>query len=308
MKSFDLVQPTTLKDALSARRATWLAGGSDLLPLMKTGLADPARLVDVRGVPGLRSVRERGTMLEVGAAVTLAELLEDPRVQRRYPALAEAIAQTATPQIRNRATIGGNARQAPRCLHYRSGLACAASGGEGCPARDGDSEQLAVLGAPEAGCATVHPSDPAVALAAYDARLVLAAKGGARRLPITRLSEARGLITAIELPSPPPGARGAYVKAKDRSAFAFALASAAAVLVVKRGRVAYVRLALGGVAPRPWRAERAEAALLGQPATPETFAAAAELELASARPLAGSGYKVLLARNIMIRALETAKA
>jgi xanthine dehydrogenase YagS FAD-binding subunit len=233
-------------------------------------------------------------------------------VRERYPVLSQALLAGASGQLRNLATTGGNLLQRTRCLYFMDPTKPCNKRlpGSGCPAREGEHSQLAILGWSEQ-CVATHPSDLAVALAALDATVVT----NARRVPLVELHRLPGdeperdtvlepgeLITAVELP--PLDARSAYRKVRDRASFAFALVSVAAVLRVEDGRVAEVRLALGGVAHKPWRATRAEEALRGAPATTESFEAAAEAELDQARPLRDNGHKVTIARNTIRRVLE----
>jgi xanthine dehydrogenase YagS FAD-binding subunit len=303
-------------DAESAVRAaaggaTFLGGGTNLVDLMKLGVAEPGRLVDVTRLPG--TVEELpGGGLRVGASVRNNDLAAHPLVRERYPVLSQALLAGASGQLRNLATTGGNLLQRTRCRYFMDPTKPCNKRlpGSGCSAIDGEHSELAILGWSER-CVATHPSDLAVALAALDATVVT----HRRRVPLVDFHRLPGdepqhdtvlepgeLITAVELP--PLEARSAYRKVRDRASFAFALVSVAACLRVEDGRVAEVRIALGGVAHKPWRARRAEESLRGAPATAESFAAAAEAELAEARPLRDNAYKVAIARNTVRRVLE----
>ncbi|WP_345149995.1 FAD binding domain-containing protein, partial [Nonomuraea rubra] len=238
-------------------------------------------------------------------------------IRSRYPMLARAVLTGASGQVRNVATVAGNLLQRTRCTYFQDVTRPCNKRrpGSGCPAIAGDHANLAILGTSDA-CVATHPSDMAVALAALDAQVHVTGPGGDRIIPMPGLHRLPGeeperdtvlspgdLITSIELPPAPPGA-SLYRKVRERASFAFALASIAAVLDVRDGSVAGCRLALGGVAHAPWRAERAERALIGGPATGEAFLQAAEAELEQARPLPRNAFKVPLARNLIVATLE----
>jgi xanthine dehydrogenase YagS FAD-binding subunit len=295
----------------AAGGSTFLGGGTNLVDLMKLGVAQPERLVDVRRLPGAIEELEDGG-LRVGASVTNNDLAADARVRERFPALSQALLAGASGQLRNLATTGGNLLQRTRCEYFMDVTKPCnkRDPGSGCPAREGKHDNLAVLGWSDA-CVATHPSDMAVALAALDAVVVT----HRRRLPLVELHRLPGdaperdtilkpgeLIVAVEIPAAP--GRSAYRKVRDRASFAFALVSVAAVLRVEEGIVADVRLALGGVAHKPWRAAHAEEELRGAPATAESFERAAEVELAEARPLRDNAYKVTIARNAIRATLE----
>jgi xanthine dehydrogenase YagS FAD-binding subunit len=246
-----------------------------------------------------------------------AELAAHPAVRERYPVLAEALLAGASGQVRNVATTAGNLLQRTRCLYFQDvGKPCnKRAPGSGCPAREGHHRELAILGHSE-GCVATHPSDMAVALAALGATVHVRSPGGERAIGMPGLHRLPGgeperdtvlehgeLITAVELPALEVARRSAYRKVRDRASFAFALVSVAAALDVEDGTVRDVRIALGGVAHVPWRAEAAEAALRGAHATQEQFARAADAELAAAVPLRDNAFKVPLARNLIVRTL-----
>jgi xanthine dehydrogenase YagS FAD-binding subunit len=299
--------------AAAAAGATFLGGGTNLVDLMKLGVARPDRLVDVTRLPGRVEETDDGG-LRIGASVRNNDLATDARVRERYPVLSQALLAGASGQLRNLATTGGNLLQRTRCVYFMDARKPCnkREPGTGCPAREGEHSNLAILGWSEA-CIATHPSDMAVALAALDAVVVTSS----RRIPLLELHRLPGdepqrdtvlepgeLIIAVELPPPVDRARSAYRKVRDRASFAFALVSVAALLRVEDAVVADVRIALGGVAHKPWRAERAEAELRGAPATRESFERAATTELDAARPLRDNAYKVTIARNAIRAVLE----
>jgi xanthine dehydrogenase YagS FAD-binding subunit len=299
--------------AAGAAGATFLGGGTNLVDLMKLGVATPDRLVDVTRLPG-RVEETDGGGLRIGASVRNNDLAADARVRARYPVLSQALLAGASGQLRNLATTGGNLLQRTRCAYFMDATKPCnkREPRSGCPAREGEHSNLAILGWSEA-CVATHPSDMAVALAALDAVVVTSA----RRIPLVELHRLPGdepqrdtvlepgeLIIAVELPPPLAGARSAYRKVRDRASFAFALVSVAALLRVEDAVVADVRIALGGVAHKPWRAGRAEVELRGAPATRESFERAAAAELEGARPLRDNAYKVTIARHAVRAVLE----
>jgi xanthine dehydrogenase YagS FAD-binding subunit len=297
--------------------ARFLAGGTNLVDLMKLGVEEPELLVDVRRLN--RQIRrlDEGALL-VGAGVTNSELAADAAVRSEWPAVAQAVLAGASGQLRNVATVGGNLLQRTRCLYFQDVTKPCnkRAPGSGCPAREGEHRNLAVLGWSE-HCVATHPSDLAVALAALDAVVHVEGRAGPRtvaaadlyRLPGDRpdrdtVLEHGELIVAVELPPSPPASRSLYVKVRERASFSFALVSVAAALVLDDdGVVEDVRLAFGGLAHKPWRARRAEAALHGAAPTPDRLGAAVDAELGSARPLRDNGYKLPLARSVAVRAL-----
>jgi xanthine dehydrogenase YagS FAD-binding subunit len=295
----------------------YLGGGTNLVDLMRETIERPAMLVDVTGLStAIEETGEGG--LRIGAAARNTAVAEDRRVRTLYPMLSRAIVAGASAQIRNMATVGGNLLQRTRCAYFydKEGSRCnKRRPGDGCDAIDGFNRMHAILGA-SAECVAVHPSDMCVALAALDAVVLLESKSGTRRLPLIELHRLPGdrpdietllepdeLITAIELPLAPFAAHSTYRKVRDRSSYAFALISVAAALEVEDGLITQVRLALGGVAHKPWRAHRAEEVLLGQPADAAIFRAAADAELADARPLRDNGFKIELARRTIVATL-----
>ncbi|SDY89179.1 xanthine dehydrogenase YagS FAD-binding subunit [Micromonospora pattaloongensis] len=295
----------------------FLGGGTNLVDLMRLDVARPELLVDVRRLTSDRIEELPDGRVRVGAAVPNSDLAADPLIRARYPAVSEALLSGASGQLRNLATTGGNLLQRTRCVYFQNvSTPCnKRDPGAGCSAIDGHHWDLAILGASEA-CVATHPSDLAVALVALDAVVLTEGADGERRIPITELHRLPDrephrdtilqhgeLITAVELPPLPWATRSRYRKVRDRASYAFALVSAVVVLDTADGVVRDVRIGLGGVAHRPWRALVAEQALRGGPATEERFRQAAEAELAAARPLPGNAFKVRLARNTLVRTL-----
>lgn len=303
--------------ASTGARTRFLGGGTNLVDLMKLGVESPELLVDVTRAGLDRLHRdERGGVI-IGAGLRNSDLAADPLIRSEYPLLSEALLAGASPQLRNMATVGGNLMQRTRCRYFQDiASACnKRAPGSGCPAITGEHHNLAVLGWSD-HCIATHPSDMAVALAALDAEVNLHGPGGYRRLALDefyRLPDERPeldttagpgeLIVSVTL-APPAGGRSTYRKVRERASFAFALVSvAAAINLAPDGTIASVKLALGGVAHRPWRATRAEEALAGSPAQPSRFAAAIDRELDAARPLPGNRYKIGLVRNLVVDTL-----
>ena len=321
MRSFEYLRPAdeaAAIEALAARPgAAFLGGGTNVVDLMKLGVAVPELLVDVSGLPNDRVDLMADGRVRIGAAVRNSDLAADRTIRARYPVLSQALLAGASGQLRNLATVGGNLMQRTRCVYFQdvSKPCNKREPGTGCPARGGHHRDLAILGASEA-CIATHPSDMAVALAALDATVHVHGPSGARAIPLVGFHRLPGdepqqdtmlehgeLVTAVELPAFPFSARSGYRKVRDRASYAFALVSVAAAVDARRGTVHDVRIALGGVAHAPWRASIAEDALRGQGATETAFRRAAEAELEAARPLPGNAFKVPLARNTLVRTL-----
>jgi xanthine dehydrogenase YagS FAD-binding subunit len=298
--------------------AKYLGGGTNLVDLMRETVETPSALVDVTGLSAEIEEADDGGLI-IGAATRNTAVAEHPSVRTRYPMLTRAIVAGASAQIRNMATVGGNLLQRTRCTYFydTDGSRCnKRSPGEGCDAIEGFNRNHAILGASPA-CVATHPSDMCVALAALDAIVRLRSASGERtialcdlhRLPEDRpdvetVLEPGELITAVQLPASDLAAHSTYRKVRDRSSYAFALVSVAAALEIDGDAIADARIALGGVAPKPWRAWRAEDALRGRPATEATFLQAADAELADARPLAGNAFKVDLTRRTLAAVLQ----
>ncbi|MEU0202489.1 MULTISPECIES: xanthine dehydrogenase family protein subunit M [unclassified Streptomyces] len=298
--------------------ARFLGGGTNLVDLMKTCVERPALLVDVRELPLNRVESTPNGGLRIGATVTNSDLAAHPEVRRRYPALAQAVLAGASGQLRNMATVGGNLLQRTRCGYFADVTADCNKRvpGSGCPAIEGEHHNHAVLGASD-HCVATHPSDMGVALAAFDAVVSYETADGPGEVPLTDFYLPVGetphretvlppgaLITGVTLPPAPVAAVSRYRKVRERASYAFAIGSIAAALDVRDGRVREARLAFGAVASRPWRARAAERVLTGAPADAETFAAAADAELAQAKPLPHNGYKVTLMRNLVVAVLS----
>jgi xanthine dehydrogenase YagS FAD-binding subunit len=300
-----------------APAGAFLAGGTNLIDHLKLGLVHPNLLVDVTRLPYNRLEPLPDGGVRIGAMVRNSDLAADSTIRSDYPLLVQAVLAGASGQLRNMATTGGNLLQRTRCVYFQdvSKPCNKREPGSGCPAREGYHRELSILGASPT-CIATHPSDMAVALVALDAVVRTLGPNGERTIPLTEFYRFPSdelerdtilthgeLITAVDLPPLTFAARSRYRKVRDRASYAFALVSVAAALDVADGVVRDVRMALGGVAPKPWRAWKAEAALRGTPATEETFHKAAEAELADAQPLPGNAFKVPLARNLIVSTL-----
>ena len=312
-----------VQDAVEAVRlgsetgAKYLGGGTNLVDLMRETLEQPRALVDVTGLSAAIEERADGSLL-IGAAARNTALAAHRAVRSRYPVLARAITAGASAQIRNMATAAGNILQRTRCTYFYDddGSRCnKRNPGQGCDAAEGLNRIHAILGA-SSSCVATHPSDMCVALAALGAVVHLRTANGERTLALTDLHLLPGdrpdietllqpgeLITGVELPALPLAARSTYRKVRDRSSYAFALVSVAAALELDGGTVKDVRIALGGVAHKPWRAWKAEAMLKGKAASAANFRAAAEVELADAQPLRDNGFKIELATRTIAAVL-----
>jgi xanthine dehydrogenase YagS FAD-binding subunit len=300
-----------------APEGAFLAGGTNLVDHLKLGVRHPDLLVDITALPYDRIEPLPDGGVRIGALVRNSDLAADRTIRERYPLLAQALLAGASGQLRNMATTGGNLLQRTRCVYFQdvSKPCNKREPGSGCPALEGYHRELAILGASPA-CVATHPSDMAVALVALDAVVRTLGPAGERTIPLVDLHRLPGdeperdtvlehgeLITAVDLPPLPFAAHARYRKVRDRASYAFALVSVAAALDVTDGVVRDVRIALGGVAPKPWRAWHAEALLRGTTATEDAFRQAAEAELAAAQPLSGNAFKVPLARNLIVRTL-----
>jgi xanthine dehydrogenase YagS FAD-binding subunit len=335
VREFAFARPADVAEAVRTvaadPEAVFLAGGTNLVDHLKLGVARPDLVVDVRTLTSreIADLPDGGRRL--GAASTNSEVAADRRVREQYPVLAQALLAGATGQLRNLATTGGNPLQRTRCVYFQDvTVPCnKREPGSGCSAVGGYTRYHAVLGVPAAlpdasapeTCIATHPSDMAVALAALEAQVQVAGPAGVRTVPFVELHRLVGddpsrdtvlehgeLVTAVDVPPLPAGARSAYRKVRDRASYAFALVSVAAVLDVADGRVRDVRIALGGVAHKPWRATRAEEALRGGPATEDAYRAAAAAELAAAQPQpgldGGNGFKVPLVTRALVATLR----
>ena len=328
MKPFDYFRPATVTEAVAAAArpgAAYLAAGTNLLDLMKGGISRPDRLVDVTHLNGLDGIeRLADGSLRIGALVSNADLAHDADFARSYPAVAEALLAGASAQLRNAATVGGNLLQRTRCAYfYDTASRCnKREAGSGCDARGGENRTHAVLDWSES-CIATHPSDFCVPLVALDAIVEIEGRGGRREIALEELHRLPGdaperesaldpgdLITAVRLP---PAARdfaahARYLKVRERTSYAFAVVSAASALRIENGRIAEARLALGGVAAKPWRAGAAEDVLKGVAPTADAFQEAAWRALTDAKPSGDNAFKIELARRIVVRALTLAAA
>jgi xanthine dehydrogenase YagS FAD-binding subunit len=323
MNPFTYTRAADTSDAIrlgGGAQAKYLGGGTNLVDLMRETIERPATLVDVTALSS--AIEEHNGGVLIGAAAKNTALAEHPAVSARYPMLARAIVSGASAQIRNMATVGGNLLQRTRCVYFYDKEASRCNKrqpGQGCDAMDGFNRYHAILGASPA-CIATHPSDMCVALAALGAVVHLKSARGERTLPFTDFHTLPGnrpdietalepgeLITAIELPALPLASNSTYRKVRDRASYAFALVSVAAALELDGDTVKDVRLALGGVAHKPWRALKAEQALRGRPASEAAFRAAADAELANAKPLHDNGFKIELARRAIAAVLAELK-
>jgi xanthine dehydrogenase YagS FAD-binding subunit len=328
MKAFDYVRPVTVSEAIAAAAepgSAYLAAGTNLLDLMKGGIARPDRLVDITRLPGLdRIERLSDGGIRIGALVRNADLAHDPDFTRSYPAAAEALLSGASAQLRNAATVGGNLLQRTRCGYfYDVASACnKREPGAGCDARHGQNRLHAVLGWSDS-CIATHPSDFCVPLVALDAVVEIEGRSGRREIAVEDLHRLPGstpevesvlepgeLIVALRLAGEAASFRrhARYLKLRERTSYAFAVVSAAAALDIDCGKIRRARIALGGVAPKPWRARPAEEVLAGSAPGEAAFRLAAEAALADARPSGDNAFKIELAKRIVSRALALAAA
>jgi len=328
MKNFEYVRPASISDAIAAAaapNAAYLASGTNLLDLMKGGTARPDRLVDVTRLPGLdRIERTADGGIRIGALVRNADLAHDPDFAKSYPSVAEALLSGASAQLRNAATVGGNLLQRTRCGYfYDTASACnKREPGTGCDARNGENRLHAVLGWSEA-CIATHPSDFCVPLVALDAVVEIEGRAGRREVALEALHRLPGdtperesllepgdLIVALRLPAEARAfsAHARYLKVRERTSYAFAVVSAAACLRIEAGKIRDARLALGGVAAKPWRAQAAEEILAGASTDAAAFRRAAEAALADAKPSGDNLFKIELAKRIIVRTLTLAAA
>ena len=321
MKPYHYEQARDIPGAVAALaeqpNAKYLAGGTNLVDLMKLEIMTPDVLVDVRRLTSDRIEETEDGGVRIGAAITNSDLAADRTIRSRYPVLSQALLSGASGQLRNLATTGGNLLQRTRCVYfYDTTTPCnKRESGSGCSAIEGHNKNHAILGASE-HCVATHPSDMAVAMTALEAFVNVHGPDGERRIPIEDLYRLPGdeperdttlehgeLITAVDLPPLDLAYNSKYRKVRERASYAFALVSVAAALDVEDGVVRDVRLALGGVAHKPWRATKAEEVLRGEPAGEENFRAAAEIELEDAWPLRENAFKVPLARNVITSTL-----
>ena len=324
MNHFAYSRATSVADAVrqiaADRDARFIAGGTNLVDLMKEDVVRPTRLIDISRLPLHKIEATRDGGLRIGALVANTDVAYFPEVERRYPLLARAILAGASPQLRNMASTGGNLLQRTRCYYfYDTATPCnKRQPGSGCAAIAGVNRMHAILGTSEQ-CIATHPSDMCVALAALDATVVAVGSGGERRIAFADFHRLPGnapdretnlahdeIVTAVELPPQGYATNYTYLKIRDRLSYAFALVSVAVGLALDGDTISEARIALGGVAHRPWRDPDAEAELRGKPASPESFAAAADLLLRGARGFGHNDFKIALARRAIGRALTQA--
>jgi len=322
MRDFRIAEPRTADEvsallAEAAEPAALIAGGTDLLDELKSGVAAAGLVVDLRGVEGLAGITKEKGGLRIGAMTRIADLAGNADAGRDYPSLREAALSLATPQLRNVGTVGGNLCQRPRCWYYRDPqVLCRKKGGRNCYAFQGRNKYHAIFGG--SSCHIVHPSDLAPALIGLGAAATIGTTKGDRTMPLEDLYAlpdvdvtrenvlAKGqFLKSILVPAPPPGRKAVYVKLKERGTWDFALVSAAVAAIVEGGRLTQVSIVCGGVAPVPWRLKKVEDALRGRTASEAVIDEAADAALADAAPLRENGYKTGLVRAALRQAVTT---
>lgn len=325
MNAFTYARASDVAQAVSSvatkARAKFLGGGTNLIDLMKMGVETPAQIVDINRLPLTQIEELAGGGVSIGGLARNSDVAEHALIRERYPVLSQALLAGASPQLRNMATVGGNLMQRTRCYYFYDPAfpQCnKRNPGSGCGALQGYNRIHAILGQSEQ-CIATNPSDMNVALAALEAVVRVQGPKGEREIPIAEFHRLPGstpnvdtnlkedeLITAVDLPAVPFATRSHYLKVRERASYAFALVSVAAALEIDAGRkITAVRIALGGVAHKPWRAQKAEQQLVGREANEKAFRAAAEAELAAAKAYAHNGFKIELAKRSIVRALTT---
>jgi len=327
MNSFSYQRAATVDDALAAGAdagSAYIAGGTEMLNWLKEGIVSPARLTDIDRLPDLRRVQLTSEGLYIGALARMSEVAVNPDVQQNYPVVSQALLKSASAQLRNMASMGGNLMQRTRCPYFRAEteLPCnKRRPGSGCSALDGEDRALAIFGGSEA-CIATHPSDVAVALAALDAVVLLQSREGNRRVPLVDFHLLPGatperetvlrpseLVVGIHIPTTPLARRSLYLKLRERASYEFALVSTAVALDANDGRIQEVKIALGGVAPKPWRLAAAERALRGLDLEDlSALRGAVDQGFADARPGKQNGFKIELAARLVVRGLQQAGA
>jgi xanthine dehydrogenase YagS FAD-binding subunit len=313
------VRPRSVPEAikhLSDQGAKAHAGGTDLLGCLRDGIFSSTKLVSLGNLQELRGIHEVGDRVHIGTLTTITEVATSPLLRKRYPVLAQAAAEVASPQLRNQGTIGGNLCQKPRCWYYRGEFNCLRKGGSTCFAMAGQNEYHCILGGD--GCYIVHPSDIAPALVALDASVRLVGPAGTKTLPLSELYvlpakdpkketvlQQNEIVTEILIPSSPAGLVSSYRKVRARRSWDFALASVALTLTLRDGQVTYARVVLGGAAPTPWRSKEVEEAIAGKRLDAATIARAAEAAVAKAQPMEHNGYKIALFKGLIEEQLGT---
>ncbi|MBI4464647.1 MAG: xanthine dehydrogenase family protein subunit M [Acidobacteria bacterium] len=319
MKAFRHKNARSIREAVSlladnAGKALPIAGGSDLLGEMKDRIETPELIVNLKSIPGLDKIQQKGNTVSIGALVTISEVAENSLLHANFPVVVEAASVIASHQIRNVGTVGGNLCQRPRCWYYRGPFRCLRKGGEICYAAMGENRYNAILGGGPSWI--VHPSDLAPALISLDAKARIAGPSGERTLPLEQffvlptqnvrrenILKPGEILTEIQVLLQTPGTRSTYWKEMERDAWDFALVSVAAVVRAQDGKVDHARIVMGGVAPIPWRSRDAEIALIGKPLDSSSVALAADIAPKAAAPLRDNAYKVDLARAVIRGAL-----
>lgn len=323
MEPFQYIRAKDEQEAIASMQATgdtkFLAGGTNLIDLMKLFIETPQRIVDIKQLPLNRIEQLSDGTIRIGALARNSDMAYDPLISRHFPVLSQALLSGASAQLRNMATAGGNLLQRTRCPYfYDTSFACnKRSPGSGCSAIKGYNRSHAILGTSDS-CIATHPSDMAVALTALGAVVVVKGHKGERKFPLTEFYLLPGktpqketvldheeLITSIDIPPLPFGVHSHYLKVRDRASYDFALSSAAVAMDVREGTIRQVRIALGGVATKPWRAFKAEQVLTGVPANEKNYLAAAEAEIKNAVPRTFNTFKVELIKRTLVRALKT---
>ncbi|WP_347160050.1 FAD binding domain-containing protein [Pontibacter chitinilyticus] len=323
MNQFQYVRPSKQKTAIELLakdpKAMFIAGGTNLIDLMKRGVEAPMKLIDINQLP-LDKIEKHNGGLRIGALVSNSAVAEDKKVVEKFPLLAQALVSGASAQLRNMATVGGNMMQRTRCYYfYDTALPCnKREPGTGCGALEGINRMHAIFGFSDK-CIAVHPSDMSVALAALDATVLVAGPKGERTIPFLDFHRLPGdhpeidtnlgkneLILAVDIPESPFTKNVHYLKVRDRASYAFALVSVAAALHIDNNTIKDARLAMGGVAHKPWRLSEAEKALIGKPASEQTFQQAAEIAMRGAKAFEHNAYKLRLGPKAIVQALQTA--
>lgn len=319
MQPFTYHRPASLDEALvlaAAPGSAVLAGGTTMVDMMRGDLMRPGSLVDIGHLHGLSAIDTSGPVLRLGALARMADVAEDATLLRAYPALTESLQLAASQQLRNAATVGGNLLQRTRCFYFRDGVSACnkREPGAGCTAQDGLTREMALFGG-SSRCIASYPGDWGTALAAFDTRIEIASASGTRTIPFGELHVPYGddpaaettlrpgeIITAILVQATPAGQRSTYLKVRDRQSYAYAVVSAAVALEMDGDTVREARVALGGVATRPWRSHEAEAALKGVVLTQESAMAAGAAAFAKAQPRDGNAFKIDLGARAVARA------
>lgn len=323
MIQFQYVRASTSKAAVDAlvksTDAKFIAGGTNLVDLMKRNVMAPTKLVDINNIP-LKTIEQQAGKIKIGALALNSQVADNKLILEKHPLLSQALNAGASAQIRNMATVGGNMLQRTRCHYfYDTVLPCnKREPGTGCGALEGFNRMHAIFGA-SPQCIAVHPSDMCVALVALDATVLVAGPKGERRIPFAEFHRLPGdhpekdnnlqkneLITAVEIPDNALNKNAYYLKVRDRASYAFALVSVAVALNIENNRIKEARLAMGGVAHKPWRLTEAERSLLGKPATEETFKQAAEIAMQGAKAYKYNAFKLKLGPNTIVEALKNA--